>query len=155
MSGGSGAEFDFWLGRWRGTWPANADTAAGSAVNTITKEYGGHVVYERFVAEEPEPFNGMSVSVFLPAEDVWKQTWVDDSGSYLDFVGGARAGLMDLRRDAVGPQGKAFMQRMLWFAIRPDAFEWEWQRSFDGGLEWETVWAISYTRLMAEPAACR
>ena len=38
---GTPNDFDFWLGTWRGDDGANA-------TNVITKEYGGHVVYERF-----------------------------------------------------------------------------------------------------------
>ena len=133
-------DFDFWLGTWRGTWPDG-----GSAVNTITKEYGGNVVVERFVAEAPETLNGLSVSVLDSRDACWKQTWVDDNGSYLDFRGGFDGDAMVLSRQLL--DGAAVVtQRMVWHDIEDDRFLWAWQRSRADG-EWETLWAIAYERI--------
>ena len=131
--------FDFWLGTWRGTWAR--DGAPGEATNYVTSEYGGHVIHERFTSQG---FNGMSVSVFDEPEGVWKQTWVDDAGSYLDFTGGWDGDAMILEREAIDDDG-LFRQRMVWHNIRPDGFEWLWQRSTDGD-NWTTRWRIDYKR---------
>jgi hypothetical protein len=48
---------DFWLGTWACTWEG------GQGTNTITREFDGRVVQERFEAIEPEAFSGLSVSV--------------------------------------------------------------------------------------------
>src|SRR5206468_3084627 len=79
-------DFDFWVGTWTGTW--ESDDGPGTATNTISKEYGGHVVVERFTTNPSADFNGLSVTVFDERDGCWKQTWVDDSGAYLDFRGG-------------------------------------------------------------------
>src|SRR3954462_11313403 len=92
-------QFDFWLGTWHGTW--ERDGEQGNAVNTIAKEYSGHVVVERFVIDAPEAFSGFSVSVFDERDACWKQTWVDDSGAYLDFRGGFDGEQMVLTRQFV------------------------------------------------------
>src|SRR3954464_13145521 len=102
--------FDFWLGTWTGTW------ADGSATNVISKEYGGHVVVERFSAETPEPFNGFSVTVLDEREGCWKQTWVDDSGAYLDFRGGREGDDVILTRQFV-LDGSVVTQRMVFSDI--------------------------------------
>jgi hypothetical protein len=134
-------DFDFWVGSWHGTWDG------GAAVNVVEKLYDGRVIVERFAAERPEPFSGMSLSVLDEAAGCWKQTWADNTGNYLDFVGGAVGEEMHLTRDAqVG--GKDILQRMRWAAIKADAFQWFWQRREDGG-EWETIWHISYVRAEA------
>ena len=136
-------DFDFWVGRWRGTWDG------GAAVNEVEKLYDGRVILERFASEAPESFSGMSVSVLDEAAECWKQTWVDSTGNYLDFVGGAVGEEMQFTRDArVG--GQDILQRMRWAAIESDRFEWFWQRRADGG-EWETVWQISYVRAADQP----
>ena len=135
-------EFDFWLGMWRGTW--EREGGSGSAVNRITKEYGGSVVVERFSADGPEQFNGLSVSVYDQVDSCWKQTWVDDQGSYLDFRGGFDGAAMVLSRQAVA-DGQAVIQRMVWQDIETDRFRWLWQRSRVGG-GWETLWEIRYMR---------
>jgi hypothetical protein len=135
-------QFDFWVGTWRGTW--DRDGEKGSAVNTITKEHAGNVVVERFVIESPEPFNGFSVSVFDERDACWKQTWVDDSGAYLDFRGGFDGEQMALTRQFF-VDGVPFTQRMVWRGIEDERFAWLWQRARSGG-DWETMWSISYER---------
>ncbi len=132
-------DFDFWVGRWRGTWEG------GSAVNDVEKGYDGRVILERFEADAPETFDGLSVSVLDEAADCWKQTWVDSTGSYLDFVGGAVGEEMHFTREAV-VGSKEVLQRMRWAEIETDRFEWYWQRREDGG-DWQVVWHISYVRL--------
>ena len=71
----------FWLGRWICTWDG------GHGTNTVTLDMDGHVVTERFEALEPEPFSGLSVSV-QGTDGLWRQTWVDSTGSYWHFEGG-------------------------------------------------------------------
>lgn len=134
-------DFDFWLGRWRGTW----QDGERSAVNTITKEYGGNVVVERFAADEPETLTGLSVSVFDAKDGCWRQTWVDDNGSYLDFRGGFADGAMVLSRQLLDG-AVVVTQRMVWHEIEDDRFLWAWQRS-RAGADWETLWAIAYVRI--------
>jgi hypothetical protein len=134
--------FDFWLGTWRGTW--ERDGEQGSAVNTITKEYGDKVVVERFATDHPEQFNGLSLSVFDERDACWKQTWVDDAGSYLDFRGGFDGDAMVLTRQFL-VDGSPVTQRMVWKDITHERFAWLWQRARSGG-DWETLWAIAYER---------
>lgn len=139
-------DFDFWVGSWRGIWPAGAGTEPGSAVNTITRALAGKVIHEHFVTDTGAPFEGLSLSVFVEAERVWKQTWVDSSGGYLDFVGGRSGDGAEFHRSQTTPNG-AVQQRMVFSDIEADRFEWCWQRSRDDGVEWQTIWPISYTRI--------
>ncbi|MGH9580349.1 MAG: hypothetical protein ACRD2R_05090 [Terriglobales bacterium] len=71
---------------------------------------------------------------------------MDNSGSYLDFVGEFSEGKMVLSREAVGRDGKKFLQRMVWFNINAEKFDWNWESSRDGGETWQVAWAIHYTR---------
>jgi hypothetical protein len=143
----SPTDFDFWIGTWEGRWRARGHAAAGRAVNTVTKILGGAVVHEQFTASPPETLEGVSLSVFVSDPGCWKQTWVDNTGGYLDFVGGPdAAGGLDLRRRASLPNGAQHTQRMVWLDIEETRFSWAWQRSSDGDATWETLWAIDYTR---------
>ena len=126
------SEFDFWVGEWEARWGEE-----GRGRNSITKELDGKVVFERF--ESPQ-LNGISVSVQC-ADGVWRQTWVDSDGNYLDFEGGPDGEAMELRRAA---NGSVF--RMRWHDVERDAFRWDWERSDDGGATWEPLWQIAYTR---------
>ncbi len=138
------SQFDFWIGEWDLTWPDGAGISAGKGRNTITSELGGCVVEENFAAPEL-PFHGRSLSVYDANAGVWKQTWVDDSGGYLDFTGGMEGDRMILGRDAV-VGGKNVKQRMVFFNIKDSSFDWDWEVSTDGGETWLTRWQIHYER---------
>ncbi|HWC64681.1 MAG TPA: hypothetical protein VG777_01260, partial [Thermoanaerobaculia bacterium] len=77
----------------------------------------------------------------------WRQTWVDNESSYLDFTGdfsnpNEKIFTMDVPR----PDGKAVKLRMVFKNIGKDAFDWSWERSVDGGKSWEVRWPIHYVR---------
>ena len=141
-AGEAGAEshFDFWLGEWNLT-----SNGKPTGTNTITREYDGAVVMERFVGSGENRLEGMSVSVFNRRTGGWQQTWVDNQGGYLDFVGGFSDGKMILSRKTT-IEGKEVHQRMVWFNITPASFDWNWERSDDGGSTWKTLWPLHYQR---------
>ena len=136
------SQFDFWLGEWDCTW----QDGAGS--NHVQSILGGFVVQENFNGEPTMPYHGLSVSAYSPALKKWRQTWVDDAGTYLDFVGEFAGGRMVLSRTAI-EESTLPLQRMVWYNIAADSLEWEWQRSEDGGVTWQTQWAIHYERRRA------
>lgn len=134
---GPGA-LDFWVGDWTCTWDG------GHGQNRIAKELGGHVVVERFESFEPQRWSGLSVSVHDERLG-WRQTWVDSTGNYWAFEGGAH------------PEGFAFWvteledgrevgKRMVFSRIGDDALGWRWERSDDAGASWDVLWAIDYRR---------
>ena len=89
--------------------------------------------------------HGRSWSVWVPALGVWKQTWVDASGGYLDLTGGWEGDRMVLSRE-VPESPKATHQRMVFREITADSFTWDWEGSSDGGETWVLRWQIHYTR---------
>lgn len=131
------SQFDFWLGTWDVTW---GDDGAGT--NHVLRIMDGKVIQENFSAPG---LQGMSVSVYDPERQLWCQTWVDNNGSYLDFTGQFADGKMTLVRNAI-VQGAACQQRMVWYNLAPDGFDWNWERSDDGGQTWQVKWQIRYTR---------
>ena len=130
-------QFDFWLGEWNATW-----NDGGEGINRVLKILNGKVVQENFSAPD---LIGLSVSCFDFERQLWCQTWVDNSGSYLDFTGSFDGEKMVLERDAI-VKGQACKQRMVWFEIEADKFEWNWERSDDEGKTWRVLWNIHYTR---------
>jgi hypothetical protein len=130
-------QFDFWLGEWDCAWGED-----GKATNCIERILDGKIIREDFVAPD---LHGMSFSSYDPERALWCQTWVDSQGSYLDFTGKFEGGRMVLVRDAV-VRGEACKQRMVWYDIQADRFEWNWERSDDGGQTWRTLWQIHYRR---------
>lgn len=130
-------QFDFWLGEWAVTWGED-----GKGTNCIERILGGKIIQENFKAPD---LQGMSVSSYDPERKLWRQTWVDSNGTYLDFTGRFEDGKMILVRDAI-VRGEACKQRMVWYNIQDTKLEWNWERSDDGGTTWRVLWQIHYTR---------
>jgi hypothetical protein len=137
MSDQPETQFDFWLGKWDVTW--GEDNKGSNHVLRIMDE---KIIQENFDAPD---LKGMSVSSYDPERKLWCQTWVDNSGTYLDFTGKFEDGKMTLVRDAI-VRGEACRQRMVWYNIEAGQFDWNWERSDDGGQTWRTLWQIKYTR---------
>lgn len=135
------SQFDFWLGEWNLTWN---DTVTGT--NRIAKDYDGCVIREDFSTNDSIPFRGMSVSVYNAIIGKWQQTWVDNNGSYLDFIGEFADGKMVLSRQAHSKDKPAFLQRMVWSDISSNSLTWSWERSDDKGKTWKSLWLINYHR---------
>lgn len=130
-------QFDFWLGAWDCTWGED-----GKGSNRVLRIMDDKVIQENFSAPD---LLGMSVSVYDPERKVWCQTWVDNNGTYLDFTGCFEDSRMTLVRDAI-VRGEACKQRMVWYNIEPGQFDWNWERSDDGGQTWRVLWKIKYSR---------
>jgi len=129
---------DFWIGEWECTWEG------GGGHNSITRAFGDAVIMERFEAVTPEPFTGMSLSVYDPEATVWRQTWVDSNGSYWHFVGAQIDGTVTFATPGPVDADRAF-KRMVFTDITADAFRWRWEGSPDGTV-WAERWAIGYRR---------
>ena len=135
-------QFDFWLGDWDLTWGKD-----GKGTNSVHSILGGRIVQENFVATAGATagFTGMSVSAYNKEQGKWFQTWVDNQGAYLDFVGEFKDNKMTLSRKAI-KDGKEFLQRMVWQDISKNSITWQWERSDDEGKSWTTVWTVHYQR---------
>ena len=135
-------QFDFWVGDWDLVWNG------GKGTNRVEAKWDGCVIEENFDGSGPEGNGllGMSVSTYSPFLGQWRQTWVDNQGSYLDFTGGWEGDRMVLAREAVGRNGTTFHQRMVWYHIAADSFDWNWERSDDDGATWKELWVIHYSR---------
>lgn len=138
-------QFDFWIGKWRVEWTDNEGNIQ-HGTNTINKILNGFVIEENFDGNPSMPFVGRSFSVYSPLKKKWLQTWVDNSGGYLDFEGEFDEGKMTLRRSFV-LEGKEIIQRMIFYNISRDSLDWNWEVSGDGGNTYELRWKIHYVRM--------
>jgi len=142
-AGFDGTELDFWLGEWDVGWDG------GHGTNRLTRILGGGVILEEFEEAPPADgsaaLHGRSWSVFDPDRKLWRQTWVDDQGSYLDLVGETVDGCFAFVR-AAPERGPAARQRMVFRDVALDRFRWTWESSPDGGTTWVTRWEIAYAR---------
>ena len=138
-------QMNFWIGVWDVRWERSAQIEAGSGVNTITRELGGCVIREHFEGG-PSTGNliGWSVSTFHAPVGHWRQTWVDNQGSYYSLIGGREGDqfiLLNRRTRASDPH-----QRMVFEDITDNSLTWRWQRSTNEGETWRDDWVIYYSR---------
>ena len=134
------SQFDFWLGDWDLTW---SDTAKGT--NSVKKILGDCVINENF-SDPASHYMGMSWSMYDQKKAEWKQTWVDNQGGYIVLTGKYSNGEMILStQPTMSPQGKNVVSRMLFFHIKPDSFDWNWESSTDN-ITWKLNWQIHYQR---------
>lgn len=141
-------QFDFWVGRWDVLVKAKAaggEWTEAKGKNEVRTTLGGCVIEESFHAAGPGPaWNGHSVSTF--ARGKWRQTWVDDSGSYLPFIGEWKDAEMALYGEPQSKDGKTTQMRMVFSHITKDAIHWSWERTTDAGATWSPVMTIDYAR---------
>lgn len=138
-------QFEFWVGEWDLTWPGEKHREIGHGTNSIKHIMDGCVIQESFSGGDSMHMRGMSLSTFDLRSGHWKQTWVDNEGGYLDFVGDLKDGEMILQREAVR-DGTKILQRMVWKHITADELDWSWESSRDGGKTWQVNWPIHYKR---------
>jgi hypothetical protein len=139
-------QFDFWVGEWDLTWPGQNPGEVGRGTNSIKRILDGCVVQESFSGQDAMHLRGTSVSIFDANAGKWKQTWVDNEGGYLDFIGELKDGQMILQREATRPDGTKILQRMVWKNITANELDWSWEASRDGGKTWQVQWPIHYKR---------
>jgi len=139
---------DFWVGDWSLRWPDSpGGTPAGTGTNKIVRTLDNCVIQELFEADKPIGLHGMSLSTYDKQSGKWKQTWVDNTGSYLDFVGDVHDDGAIFMREAKDKDGNPIKQRMVYKNFNKNEFDWSWERSTDGGATWNVMWPIHYTRV--------
>jgi len=152
-------QLDFWVGEWDVVIRARAsltseDWAEGRGRQHIESILGGCAIAETFVADRPpQPWAGRSYSSWQPALGSWRQTWVDDSGSYLAFTGVVEQGVMTLTGEPRTVEGVTSQMRMVFQDVTPTSLHWEWQRATDAWATSSVMMIIDYTRM--PPVAAR
>jgi hypothetical protein len=142
-------QFDFWIGEWDLTWPAEqaggdpGETMTGT--NRITNLFGPCAIEENFETDD-RSFLGHSVSVYDEKAATWRQTWVDSAGSYLSLTGGLTGDDMMLSTEPTSDGDDVVVNRMVFTDISPESLLWLWQKSTDGGDTWTDLWTITYRR---------
>lgn len=135
------AALDFWVGEWVVT------NAGGYKVgtNTIERDLRGCMVLESW--NSPYGGAGKSLNVYDPAADVWRQTWVAESGGVTVFEGTVKDGGITFEGEAVALDGTITGARMS-LTPNPDGTVTQiGSRSADGGATWQQVWQGTYTRV--------
>ncbi len=145
-------QLDFWIGDWdvrirARQSPSSDEWGEAKGTQHVESILDGCAIAEHFAADGPkEPWAGKSYSVWQPQLGKWRQTWVDDGGSYLAFTGGIENGVMTLYGEPRTVKDLSVQMRMVFMDVTLDMLRWEWQRSTDGWQTFTVMMTIDYKR---------
>jgi hypothetical protein len=135
-------QLDFWIGDWTVT--ANGSPAGESHVEKILNEC---VIFENWTGARG--LSGKSFNIWDGTHKEWRQTWVDTSGSLLEFHGAFADRRMRFVAEAIqpGPDGQPqnTTQRMTFFDQEGTVRQLG-EQSLDGGRTWSVSYDLLYTR---------
>jgi hypothetical protein len=133
--------FDFWVGEWVVT---RADTGAQVAESRIEKLYTGCAIRENWMPTGGA--GGGSINAYDPQARLWRQSWVDSTGAWVDFSGGVvdkAVVLTGLWRNYVAP-GKDALIRMTYRKREDGSVSQVGEQSTDFGKNWSIAFAFIY-----------
>ena len=132
-------QFDFWIGEWDVLTPDGR--TAGR--NSITREFGGCVLRERWRGAGGT--EGASFNIYSPASQAWHQTWVDSTGLLLTLTGAFRDNAMRMTGPGSGPKGTS-LNRLTWTPLPDGQVRQMWETSADDGRSWKVVFEGLYRK---------
>jgi len=133
--------FDFWVGKWD-VYPKGSDKLVAHSL--IERLYGGCAIRENWMPLKGT--GGGSLSSWVPDEKAWRQTWVDSSGTRVDFKGRIEGQAMVLTgfwKNVLGP-GKSALVRMTYSREPGGAVRQKGDTSVDGGKNWQPSFDFLY-----------
>jgi hypothetical protein len=132
--------FDFWIGEWD---VSQSGQAAGT--NNIQSILGHCVIFEQW--ESLSGSLGKSFNYYDPGYDHWRQIWVSDSGTVIEFTGQARDGGIFYTAETIDPADGAVTHHKFEFTQNDDGSVRQfWATSTDAKETWSTLWDGHYAR---------
>lgn len=132
---------DFWVGDWS---VSRADTGAKVAESKIEKLFAGCGIRETWMPIVGA--GGGSISAYDTQARLWRQSWVDSTGAWVDFSGGVvekAIVLTGLWRNYVAP-GKDALIRMTYRKRDDGSVSQLGEQSTDFGKNWSISFAFIY-----------
>lgn len=133
--------FDFWIGKWV------VEQAGQKAGDSNVQAILGHcTIFEQW--ESVAGTSGKSFNYYDPAHDHWRQIWIGDGGTFIEFTGEARDGGIFFTAETINPaDGAKTLHKFEFTRIDDDGVRQYWETSADDGESWQTVWDGRYTRV--------
>jgi hypothetical protein len=132
-------QFDFWVGDWNVT---QAGRPAGtSSVQVILDDC---VVLENWTGVNG--YTGKSFNIYNTATKRWQQTWVDNSGTIIDFTGDYADGEMRFHSESIQADGSKLLGKMTFFKLADGKIRQLWEQSTDQGKTWSVAFDGLYEK---------
>ncbi len=131
--------FDFWIGDWTVT-----QNGQFAGTNNISAILGHCVIFEEW--ESASGSKGKSFNYYDPGYDHWRQIWIGDSGSIIEFTGEARDdGIFYTAETVDSADGSVTLHKFEFTRYENGDVRQFWQTSTDGGDTYSTIWDGRYT----------
>jgi hypothetical protein len=136
-------QLDFWVGHWSVS-PKGAPNRR-AATSLIEKLYSGCDIRENWMPLHGS--DGGSFSSYLPGEHLWRQLWVDSSGSWVNFTGAWDGHALVLEGVWPVPGHPQQKTRMSYRLLADGTVEQSGVTSDDNGKTWQPGFDLIYTRI--------
>jgi len=132
--------FDFWIGEWDVT--QNGQVAGSNSIQPIL----GHcAIFEQWSSASGG--QGKSFNYYDPGHDHWRQIWIGDGGTFIEFTGKARDGGIFYTAETIDPASREATQHKFEFTQNGDGSVRQfWATSTDAGETWATIWDGHYEK---------
>jgi hypothetical protein len=140
--------FDFWVGDWVVT-PFQQPSGPNMqvlGVNRIDLQLEKCMLVENWTAGGPGGGQGKSINFWDTNRNRWRQVWVADGGSSLDYEGEFRDGAMRFEGWTLAPNGTRVLQKLTFFPIHRDTVRQLFETSTDSGKTWQPGFDGRYVR---------
>ena len=132
--------FDFWVGEWD---VSSNGQPAGS--NNIQPILGHCVIFEQWTSSSGS--EGKSFNYYDPGYDHWRQIWISDSGTVIEFTGEARDGGIFYTAETVNPADGSTTHHKFEFTQNDDGSVRQfWATSTDNKETFNTIWDGHYEK---------
>lgn len=132
--------FDFWAGNWDVKTPDG--NLAGT--NTIQRTVGDCALIENWTNSGGS--TGKSFNFYNSQTKKWYQTWVDDKGNVINFVGDFKDNAMRFQAENTTTDGKKVLRKLTFYSISQDQVRQHGEVSTDNGATWSTEYDLNYFR---------
>lgn len=132
--------FDFWAGNW------DVKTQDGNVAgtNTIQSTVGDCALIENWT--DSRGSTGKSFNFYNVQTKKWYQTWVDDKGNVINFVGEFKDNAMRFQAENITPDGKKVLRKLTFYPVSSDQVRQHGEVSTDNGASWSTEYDLNYFR---------
>lgn len=132
--------FDFWIGEWTVT-----VGGAFAGTNSIQPILGHCTIFEQWTGASGT--TGKSFNYYDPGYDRWRQIWISDSGTFIEFTGIARDGGIFYTAETINPaDGSQTLHKFEFTKISDGIVRQYWETSSDDGETWTSIWDAEYAK---------
>jgi tetratricopeptide (TPR) repeat protein len=138
-------EFDFWVGQWDvAPWALPNAPRGAAGFNDVHPILEQCIVFENWHGTAGG--DGKSFNYYDTNLRKWRQIWMSDGGSALDYTGEFRDGAMRFDAWTLGAGGRRVLQKLTFTAYGPDTVRQTFEASQDSGKTWAVTFDGRYVR---------